>query len=204
MKSAGFTFRVQPQPQLLLHLLSYSNWQWEMLPTRQISKIGSPSPKSYTKITLKPNSWSDEQELDLEALASGDVHRARAEFLQAINQPSRIERNWFEDTLNWEPIQCISKSTLLPLEDVVSLLCCCGEYIDPIRALFYEHGKTYGLLQFVLATSSDPALLEQVGQLPKNDQVILAQRLGRDTGKDLSEFIEENTYATGISPSLSV
>jgi hypothetical protein len=177
-----------------------------MLPTRPISKMRSPSPKSYTKITLKPNAWSEGRELDLEALASGDVHRARAELLQAIHHIGLSETDLkalsaesqykaFERALFLAP--------KLPLEDVVSLLCCCGEYTDPIRALFYEQGKTYGLLQFVLATSSDPALLEQVGQLPKSDQVILARRLGNSKGKDLSAFIEENTYATGMSPSFS-
>ena len=177
-----------------------------MLPTRPISKMGSPSPKSYTKITLKPNAWSDGRELDLEALASGDVHRARAELLQAIHH-----LGWGETDLKALSAESQYKAferalflpPKLPLEDVVALLCCCGEYTDPIRALFYEHGKTYGLLQFVLATSSDPALLEQVGQLPKSDQVILARRLGNNKGKDLSAFIEENTYATGMSPSFS-
>jgi hypothetical protein len=155
---------------------------------------------------LKPNSWSEERELDLETLASGDVHRARAELLQAINHLGLSETDLKE--LSTESRykafeRALLRPSKLPLQDVVLLLCCCGEYVDPIRALFYEHGKTYGLLQFVLATSSDPALLEQVGQLPKNDQVILAKRLGRDKPKDLSEFIEENTYATGMSPSFS-
>lgn len=142
----------------------------------------------------------------MEALASGDVQRARAELFRAINHLGLSETEM--KTLSFESQykafeRALLRPPKLPLEDVVSLLCCCGEYIDPIRALFYEHGKTYGLLRFVLATSSDPALLEQVGQLPKNDQVILAQRLGRDTGKDLLELIEENTYATGMSPSFS-
>lgn len=139
----------------------------------------------------------------METLASGDVHRARAELLQAINHLGLSETDLKE--LSTESRykafeRALLRPSKLPLQDVVLLLCCCGEYVDPIRALFYEHGKTYGLLQFVLATSSDPALLEQVGQLPKNDQVILAKRLGRDKPKDLSEFIEENTYATAPKP----
>jgi hypothetical protein len=139
-------------------------------PTRPISKIGSPSPKPYTKITLKPNAWSEGRELDLEALASGDVHRARAELLQAIHHIGLSETDLkalsaesqykaFERALFLAPN--------LPLEDVVSLLCCCGEYTDPIRALFYEHGETYGLLQFVLATSSAPARWSRSSNCPK-------------------------------------
>jgi len=169
--------------------------------------MGSPPPKSYTKITLKPNWWSEERDLDLEALASGDVDRARAELLQAIRHlglsGTDLKALSVEVSIDNAFESALFRPPRLPLEYVVLLLCCCGEYIDPIRALFYEHGKTYGLLQFALATSENSGLVGQVEQLLKKDQVILARRLGRGAQKDLSKFIEECTFATGMSPSFS-
>jgi hypothetical protein len=132
----------------------------------------------------------DDQELNILTAFAKNPKRVREELLEAIRH---VELE--ESDINLLLMERIFKSALKKPSSVTaehmmgaleSFRC---DDPNSISFLFYEHGRTYGIVIYILTTSADSGLLARLEQLPHQDQILLVRRLTEEPPRDLSKFL---------------
>jgi hypothetical protein len=155
-------------------------------PTQSPSDWGGRIDRSPVKISVN---WNG-QELNIPTAFAKNPKRIREELLEAIRHVELEECD-----INLLLMERIFKSALkrpssVTAEHIMGVLES-FRYDDPnsIDSLFYERGRNYGILIFVLATSADSGLLARFNQLPHQDRILLICRLIEEPPGDLSKFL---------------
>ncbi|KAF4627715.1 hypothetical protein G7Y89_g10439 [Cudoniella acicularis] len=143
----------------------------------------------------------DLDEVDLHSAFQRNPVRVRKLLLEAIRQVDVQESDLevlliektFESTLKAPP-KISSKEFISALRSYST-----GDATEPIKSLFYEQGKTYGLLILTLVRAANPGLQQRIERLGFDDQVLLLRRLLQIPPESISRLIIDCVSADDIS-----